>query len=175
MEKTANVTNRVANSSTELFNLEDIRPSGERVVFDLKDWLHEGLILQEKKFRHHVKSEDWTKYAGKHVAVTCSTDAIVPTWAFMAVVAELTPHARTVVLGDREVLEQELFRRELALIDWEDYVGKKVVIKGCSDVAVPDFAYGEVVRSLAPLAKLIMYGEPCSNVPVYKQRKQKAV
>lgn len=169
MENTEQVRNRMAQSKQEILDLEDLRPSGKRVVFDLKDWLFQGLIVREKDFKAHLKEENWQDYEGMHVAVLCSADAIVPTWAFMSVVAALTPHARTVVMGDLNTLEQEIFRRELAQVDWEEYVGKKVVIKGCSKEKVPDFVYGEAVRMLSPLAKLIRFGEPCSSMPVYKR------
>lgn len=171
MESGNEIVNRVAASALEVFDLEDLYVSGERVLIDIKDQLHEGVILREKPFREYIKSHDWSQYNGKLVAVTCSEDAIVPTWAYMLVATALAPFARTVVFGTLEDLEEKLFADALASVEWEAFRDAKVVIKGCSKVAVPVSAYMEATARMRAVASSIMYGEPCSTVPVYKKPK----
>ncbi len=164
------IVNRVANSRLITLNLEDHYHAGERVLYDIRHNLHQGLILKEKDFRHFIKEQDWQKYAGKNVAITCSAEAIVPTWAYMLLASVLAPYANLVVYGDLTALEQALFQQALNNINPEQYKDQRVVIKGCSKVEVPVYAYVELVRLLRPYAKSIMYGEPCSTVPIYKAR-----
>ena len=164
------IVNRVAKSNLITIDLEDFYDEGERVVLDIKDQLHQGMILREKDFREFVREHDWTLYEGKNVAITCSVDAIVPTWAFMLVATKLSPYARHFVLGGPEELERSLFEKALEVLDIDKYEDARVVIKGCSDLPVPESAYVELVRMLTPKVKSIMYGEPCSTVPVYKKR-----
>ena len=164
--------NKVANSSVITFDLEDLYPKGERVVYDVKQNLFQELILKEKDFRDFVKQHEWSQYKGKFVNVLCSVDAIVPMWAFMVVVSNIEPYAKKVVLGTKEELESELYRDIFNAYDWQQFEDKKVVIKGCSKIQIPNYVYGEVTRRLAPIAKLIMFGEACSSVPVYKKPKQ---
>jgi hypothetical protein len=140
-------------------------------VYDIKDNLFQELILREKEFRAFLKEHDWTAYTGKNVAITCSTDAIVPTWAYMLLTTYLQPYANMVVFGDLAALEMALYGQALLAINPEDYRDARVVIKGCSKVPVPTYAYVEIVRRLKPVAKSIMYGEPCSTVPIYKAPK----
>jgi len=163
------IINRVANSNLEVLNLEEYYHMGERVVFDLKNNLFEGLILKEKDFRSFIKEHDWTNYKDKNVSVTCSVDVVIPTWAFMLVASHLEPHANLVIFGDLAALEQALFQKALASIDREKYQDAKVIIKGCAGVPVPTYAYVEITRLLRPVAASIMYGEPCSTVPIYKK------
>ena len=170
MEK--EIINRVANSPIKTINLEDLYVSGERVLMDLKDNLHQGLILKEKDFRAFVKNHNWSVYQGKHVAVYCSVDAILPTWAYMLLATRLEPFAKTIVFGNLERLEEELFLTALKKINPEDYKDQKVVIKGCSKIHVPVSIYVEITRKLRPFASSIMYGEPCSTVPLYKKGKK---
>jgi len=165
------IVNRIANSSIATIDLEEFSPSGERVVFDLKDYLYMELVLKEQDFRKALKELDWSVYKDKYVAVHCSADAIVPTWAFMLVATYLDGLAATYVVGDKEALEQFLFHEALKNIRPEDFAGRPVVVKGCSDLPVPLFAYGEIVRLLKGVAKSIMFGEPCSTVPLYKRPK----
>lgn len=169
------IVNRVANSALISFDLEDIYPQGERVIYDLKENLYEGLILREKDFRAFVKEHDWSQYQGKNVAITCSADAIVPTWAYMLLTIHLEPFAQHIIFGSLEELENALFQKALAQINVEDFRDRKVVVKGCGDLPVPTFAYTEITRLLRPVARSIMYGEPCSTVPLYKQPKTKKV
>ncbi|GJM62186.1 DUF2480 family protein [Persicobacter diffluens] len=167
------IVNKVANSGLEQIDLETLRPEGERVLLDIKDQLFQGMILREKDFRDFVKATDWTQYQDKHVAITCSEDAIVPTWAFMLLTTRLNPFAHTIVFGDLEELETVIFRKALAHFDYKQFEDKMVVIKGCSDKAVPTSAYVELSHRLVPHAKGIMYGEPCSTVPIYKKPRKK--
>lgn len=165
------IINRVANSPIITIDLEQYYIPGERVVFDLQGYLFQGLVLKEKDYREALKNTDWEQYRGKFVAIYCSVDAIVPTWAYMLAMTYLDGIAEDVVMGDAESLEQHLFEKALRSIDPLDYEDRPVVIKGCSKVAVPLFAYGELVKLLKGSAKSIMYGEPCSTVPLYKKKK----
>lgn len=165
------IVNRVANSSLLTFDLEQLRVKGDRVVYDLKDVLFQGMILREKDFRDHVRDHEWSKYEGKLVAVTCTADAIVPTWAYMLVAVALKPFARRVCFGSLEDMEDTFFTEALNGVDWEQYRGARVVVKGCSDALVPVAAYVEATGRLAGVAASIMYGEPCSTVPIFKKPK----
>ncbi|QDH79108.1 DUF2480 family protein [Echinicola soli] len=166
------IVNRVANSPIVTIDLEEYYDQGtDRVLFDLKEFLFQELVLKEKDFRKSLKELDWEQYRGKYVAVDCTADAIVPTWAFMLAATYLAGVAKDVAVGSEEDLDRYLFQKALMAIDPAEYEGRPVVIKGCSKFPVPVFAYGEVVRLLKGSAKSIMYGEPCSTVPVYKRPK----
>ncbi len=164
------IINRVAESGLIEINLEDFYPKGERILIDVKDNLFQGLILKEKDFREFVKNNDWGRYKDKFVAITCSADAIVPTWAYMLIATSLQPFAKKFVFGDLKNLETVLFLESLSKINPEDFRDKKLVIKGCGNLPIPESAYVELTRILAPVAKSIMYGEPCSTVPVMKKK-----
>ena len=164
------IINKVAQSGLIEFNLEDYYPQGERVLFDIKKHLFQELILKEKDFRELMKQEDWTKYQDKLVALTCTADAIVPTWAYMLLATALQPFAKKIVFGDLKTLETILFNEALAAINPENYTDQRIVIKGCSNIPVPESAYVELTRILRPVAKSIMYGEACSTVPLYKKK-----
>ena len=168
--ETEEITNRVATSGIISFDLEDLYDRGERVLFDIKDNLFQGMILREKDFREFVKTHDWSQYSGKNVAVTCSADAIVPAWAYMLLANRLAPYAREVVFGDAEVLETVLFEKSLAKANFEQYRDQRIVLKGCGDIPVPTSAYVELTKRLTPIAKSLMFGEPCSTVPIYKRK-----
>jgi Protein of unknown function (DUF2480) len=165
------IINRVANSTLTTFNLEELAPSGELAEVDLKELLFQGLIVREKDLRNFIKVHDWKQYQKKNVAVYCSVDAVIPTWAYMLLSIALQPFANRVVFGDRQVLITQLFKEALDRVDWEKFRDAKVVIKGCSDVHVPESAYVEAASRLRPLAASILYGEPCSTVPLYKRPK----
>jgi len=167
MEK--EIINRVDQSGLTEINLEEFYPKGERVLIDVKENLFQGLILKEKDFREFVKNENWKKYVGKFVAITCSADAIVPTWAYMLIAAALQPFAQKFVFGDLKTLETILFNETLSKINPEDFRDKKLIVKGCGNVPVPESAYVEITRIFTPVAKSIMYGEACSTVPVMKR------
>ncbi|TRX62520.1 DUF2480 family protein [Fulvivirga sp. M361] len=166
------IVNRVASSSLVTLDLEEYYHRGERVLFDIKDWLFHELVLKEKEFRTYVKEHDWEQYNDKNVAIVCSADAIVPVWAFMLVATRLK-NAHHIVMGSLEALEQSLFQEALSKINIRDFEGGKVVIKGCGELPVPDSAYIELTRLLTPVVSSIMYGEPCSTVPIYKAPKKK--
>lgn len=167
------IVNRVANSALALFDLEEYYHPAERVLFDIKEYLFQEVLLREKDFRAFVKSYDWSEMKGKNVAIYCSSDAIVPAWAYMLLSSVITPYANMVVLGDLEALEQALYQEALSKVDWDQYMDAKVVLKGCGKVPVPTYAYVEATRILRGVASSIMYGEPCSTVPVYKRPKNK--
>ena len=170
MEK--EIINKVALSGIITIDLEEFYPQGERVLFDIKEHLFQGLILKEKDFREFVKNEDWSKYTDKYVALICSADAVVPTWAYMLLAVQLEPYTKKVVFGDLETLETILYNEILNKLNINDYKDARVVIKGCGHLPVPQAAYVEITRLLRPVAKSIMYGEACSMVPLYKQPKQ---
>ena len=167
------IINKVANSGLVTLDLEDYYHQGERVVYDLKDNLFMGLILKEKDFREFLKSHDWAQYAGKNVAITCTEDAIIPTWAYMLLTLQLEPHANAVVFGTLNDLEEKLYFDAIARIDVEAYRGVRVVVKGCSKHPVPTAAYVELTRKLQPVVQSLMFGEPCSTVPLFKKPKTK--
>ncbi len=163
------IINRVAKSPLITLDLEDYYSKHERVLYDIKDNLFMGLILKEKDFRDFLKTHDWSQYSNKNVAITCSEDAIVPTWAYMLLATYLAPHAATIVFGSLQELESKLFFDAIKTIDPEQFRDKKVVIKGCSKLPVPTAAYVEITNRLQPVVQSLMFGEPCSTVPVYKK------
>ncbi len=165
------IINKVALSGIITLDLEEFYPQGERVLFDIKDLLFQGLMLREKDFREFVKNEDWNKYKDKYVALICSADAIVPTWAYMLLATHLEPYAKKIVFGNLETLETILYNEILGKLNVNDYKDSRVVIKGCGHLPVPKAAYVEIARLLRPVAKSIMYGEACSTVPLYKKSK----
>jgi len=163
------LVNRVANSRISTIDLETFYPEGDVVPFDLTDYLFRGLILKEKDFREALKAHDWAQYTGKNLAVFCSADAIIPMWAYMLVAAHAAPFARDVFQGLPEQFAEFAFLKKIAALNPEDFAGQRLVIKGCSDKPVPPSAYLEITRRLQPVAASIMFGEPCSTVPVYKR------
>ena len=162
--------NKVSESGILTVDLEEYYPKDETIVFDLKDYLFMGLILKEKDFREALKNLDLTPYNGKNVALTCTADAIIPMWAYMLVSSYLQPVAKNVVFGNADFLHQTLFLKNIATINPENYTDKRVVIKGCGDLPVSENAYVAITQLLRPVAKSIMYGEPCSTVPIYKKK-----
>ncbi|HEU5291074.1 MAG TPA: DUF2480 family protein [Cyclobacteriaceae bacterium] len=170
MEQDNEIINRVSNSALITFDLETYYQEGDRVLLDIKDQLYEGLILKEKDFREFIKSNNWSSYQDKLVAVTCSTDAILPTWAFMLIAIALRPYAKRVELGSLDDLEEILFRETLSKVNWEQFRDAKVIVKGCSKVNVPPSAYVFTVSRLQPIVSSLMFGEACSTVPLYKRK-----
>lgn len=162
------IVNRVANSPLITIDLEEYYPNGGRILFDIKDWLFEGLILREKEFRTFVNTHDWTFYKNQFVALHCSSDAIIPGWAFMLVRLQLSGIAKQVVVGDLEALETTLYQTIISDLDLRFCENKPVIIKGCSNKPVPQNAYLFLIDKLQPIAKSIMYGEACSSVPLFK-------
>lgn len=164
------IVNKVAQSGLVSVDPASFSPQGERVLYDIKDNLFMELMLREKDFREFVKEHDWTQYAGKNIAITCTADAIVPTWAYMLLANRMAPYANEIVFGNLDTLETILFEKALKQLDVEQYRDKRVVIKGCGDVAVPNSAYIELTSRLTPVVKSLMFGEPCSTVPIYKRK-----
>lgn len=162
--------NRVAQSGLKTIDLEELYVPGDRVMFDIRPLLFQEQILREKEFREQLKQTNWTAFTGKFVAITCSTDAIIPTWAYMLIAINLQPFAQKIVFGSIEKLEEVLFFEQISKLDFAVYKDARVVIKGCSKIQVPVSAYVEITQRLRPLAKSIMYGEPCSTVPLYKSK-----
>ena len=162
--------NKVAESGLITIDPANWYPQEEIMLFDLKEHLFMVLILKEKEFREALKTTDWSIYQDKKVAVTCTADAIIPVWAWMLVAAYLQPVARDITMGDEKALRQMLFFKNLATISVDDYTDKRVVIKGCGETPIPDYVYLELTKLLRPVVKSIMYGEPCSTVPVFKKK-----
>lgn len=165
------IVNRVANSALMTLDLEEHFPAGQRLSLDLSQWLEQGFILREKEFRTQLQQHPWANYQNAFVALHCSTDAILPGWAYMLVTTHLADHAQKVVLGTLEDLELELFRDVIDGIDLSIYIDKPVIIKGCSDKQIPEQAYLYLTQKLLPISKSLMYGEACSSVPLYKRPK----
>lgn len=164
------ITNKVANSKLVTIDLEDFYPEGERVLIDIKQWLFAGQILKEKDFRTSVKNHDWAFYQNKFVALTCSADAVIPSWAYLLITVSLSPYAKNIVVGDLEQLEAAIFQEVIKNIATENYVEKPVIIKGCSNKFIPPTAYTQLIAHLLPVVRSLMYGEACSNVPLYKNK-----
>lgn len=164
------IINRVANSKLVTINLEDFYPEGKRVLFDIKDWLYEGLVLREKDFRENARSFNWAQYQNCYVALTCSTEATIPAWAFMLLVVYLEPFVEKAIIGDLEALETSIYQDILNQLDTSIYKDKPVIIKGCSHKPVPANAYVMLISKLKPIAGSVMYGEACSSVPLFKKR-----
>ena len=164
------IVNKIANSGLITLNLEAYLPKEQSAIFDLKDHLFMGLILKEKDFREALKSFDWSVYQDKNVAVYCSVDAIIPAWAFMLVAAYLQPIANDVFVGTESEMQKHVLIKNISSIDADQFAGQRIVVKGCGDAVIEGFAYAEITKKLLPVVKSIMYGEPCSTVPVYKSK-----
>ena len=163
------ITNKVAESGIVTIDPADFYVKGERVLLDIKPLLYEELILREKDFREFIKTNNWSAYREKFVAITCTNDSIIPVWAYMLLASALEPFAGKIVFGDLNTLETELFKSKIAQFNPENFRNQRIVIKGCGDIAVPPSVYMELTRMLKPFVKSIMYGEPCSTVPIYKK------
>ncbi len=164
------IINKVAASALEELNLEDYFPKEEIVTFDLKPYLFMELILKEKDFREALHQTDWSVYEGKVAAVTCTADAIIPMWAYMLVASYLQPVAEEVIFGDNNAALKELFIKKISTIDINQFADKRIVVKGCGNLPVGEYAYLEITKVLRPVAKSIMYGEACSTVPIFKKK-----
>ena len=164
------ILNKVAVSSLETIDLAGFYPGEEIVVFDLKPYLFMELILKEKDFREALLHTDWTPYLHKIAAVTCSADAVIPMWAYMLVASYLQPVATEIILGDEKTAIRQILLKRMDSLDVEAYKDKRVVVKGCGDLPIGEYAYMEITKKLRPVAKSIMYGEPCSTVPIYKRK-----
>ncbi len=164
------IINRVSNSKLVTINLEDYYPQGKRVLFDIKDWLFEGFVLREKDFREKAQQFDWSQFKDHYVALTCSSDAIIPAWAFILLNIHLDPFVKKTVIGNLELLETSIYQDVLNTLDISEFSNKPIIIKGCSKKPVPQNAYIMLASKLKPIAQSIMYGEACSSVPLYKKK-----
>ncbi|MEZ4793782.1 MAG: DUF2480 family protein [Gelidibacter sp.] len=164
------IINRVANSKLVVVDLEDYYPKAKRTVLDLKDWLYEELVLREKDFRERAAEHDWSQYQDNFVALTCTSDAIVPAWAFMFLTMQLQPYTKKVIIGSLEQLETSIYQDIIQNLDVQPFTDKSLIIKGCSNKPVPANAYILLSEKLRPVAKSIMYGEACSSVPLFKRK-----
>lgn len=165
------IINRIASSKLITIDLEDFYPQRERIVFDIKDWLYEGLILREKDFRTQVKSHDWSQYQNSYIALTCSTDAIIPSWAYLLLTAQLSEYTSKVVVGNLELLETAIYQEIISSLDISEYKDKPIIIKGCANKPIPPSAYTLLIEKIQPVAKTVMFGEACSTVPLYKKKR----
>jgi hypothetical protein len=164
------IINKVSNSALITFDLEEYYEAGDRTLLDITDQLYQGLILKEKDFREFIKTHNWSAYQDKFVAITCSADAIIPTWAYMLVAIALRPFAKRIEFGTLDNLDEKLFQDALSKVDWDQFRNAKVVVKGCSKVNVPVSAYVFTVSKLQPIVSSLMFGEACSTVPLYKRK-----
>lgn len=167
MEQT--IVNKVAQSQLITLNLEDFFPN-DLVIFDLKDFLYMELVLKEKEFREALKQYDWNQFENKTVGITCTVDAIIPLWAYMLVASYLQPYTEKVFSGSEEDITQQALLKKISETDFQSYENKRIVLKGCGDRSIAAYAYVEVTKKLLPFVKSIMYGEPCSTVPVFKRK-----
>ena len=163
------IVNKVAQSGIVTIDLEEFYDNTPRVLFDIKPLLFQELILKEKDFREYIKTHNWGQYKDSYVALTCTADAIVPTWAYMLLTLSLRPIAKKIVYGSLEVLETVLFEDKINTLDITPFKDARIVIKGCGEKPVPIAAFVALTEKLKPVAKSIMYGEPCSTVPVFKK------
>jgi hypothetical protein len=164
------IVNKVTASGLITLDLEEYYPKEEILVFDLKPHLFMQLILKEKDFRTALQQLDWSIYQDKIVAVTCTADAIIPMWAYMLIATYLQPISRDIIFGNEQAVRQQLFIQNIAAIEASDYADQRVVVKGCGDLPIGEYAYLEITKKLRPVAKSIMYGEPCSTVPIFKKK-----
>ncbi|MEO6730109.1 MAG: DUF2480 family protein [Ferruginibacter sp.] len=164
------IINKVTESSIVTLDLEEYLSKEDIVLFDLKDYLFMGQILKEKDFREALKCLDLSVYTNLAVAVTCSADAVIPVWAYMLVASYLQPVAKDILFGTKEDLKNKLLLKNISNLNVSDFADKRVVIKGCGEFPVGEAAYLEATKLLRPVAKSIMYGEPCSTVPIFKKK-----
>jgi hypothetical protein len=164
------IINKVALSPLVTLDLEELYPRDAFELFDLKDHLFKGMILKEKDFRSALQETDWTKFSNTIVSVFCSADAIIPVWAYMLVATYLQPVAKDIVFGNQEQALKQIFLKNIQALPLVDFTDKRVVVKGCGNLPVGAFAYLEITKRLTPVVKSIMYGEPCSTVPIYKKK-----
>lgn len=163
------IVNRVANSQLKTIDLEDFYPKGERTIIDIKNWLFHEQILKETDFREHLKNHDWSQYKNHFVALSCSSDAIIPSWAYMLITTYISPFAKKIIVGNLAALETSVFQELIANFNVEEFAEKPVIIKGCSSKPIPETAYVQLVEKLQPVVKSIMFGEACSTVPLFKK------
>jgi len=167
------IVNRVANSKLVTIDLDSLYPKGERIVLDISQWLFQGLIVREKEFRNHLKEHDWEQYKDSYVILNCSTDAIIPGWAYLLITTYLQPYAKLIVQGSQENLDNHLMTKVINELDLNDYQDRPVIIAGCTDNPIPESSFLLLLQKLMPIASNIMYGEACSSVPLFRNRKRR--
>ena len=167
----AEIVNRVANSKLKTIDLEDFYPEGKRVIFDIKPWLFQELILKEKDFRAAMDAYDWGTLKDTYIALTCSSDAIIPSWAYLLIATKAAPYAKKIIVGDLKMLETTIFQEIIHQFSLEDYRDTPVIIKGCSNKPIPESAYTQLIEKLWPLVNSLSFGEACSTVPLFKKKK----
>lgn len=168
MDDNFEIKNKVADSGLVNFDISTLVPKGERTGIDLKNFLSEGDILKEKDFREKVANVDPDLYKDQYVYIFNSTESIVPLWSYFLITAKITGAAKKIVYGNREDLEVLLMHNAIETYDFTELIGKRVLVKGCTDQYIPENAYIELVEQLKPIVKSLMFGEACSNVPVFK-------
>jgi hypothetical protein len=164
--------NKVAESGLISFNLEDFYPKNDVLVFDLKDFLFMGLILKEKDYRTALQNLDWEKYRNQNVTITCSADAVIPMWANMLAASYLQNVTTNIFFGNEQTAKEKILLKEIDAINANDYKDLRIIVKGCGDIAMPESAYVEITNKLRPVVKSLMFGEPCSTVPIYKRKEK---
>ncbi|MCF6348147.1 MAG: DUF2480 family protein [Flavobacteriaceae bacterium] len=165
------IVNRVASSKLMTIDLEEFYPIGKRIVIDISKWLFEGIILKEKDFRESIEDHNWSQYKDTYVALSCLTDAIIPSWAYLLITTKLSQFAKKIVVGDLDLLEIIIFQEIISNLEIDTYKDKPVIIKGCSNKPIPETVLVQLIEKLQPVAKSIMFGEACSTVPLYKAKK----
>ena len=163
------IENKIANSGLITLDLEKLIPQNI-VFFDIKEYLFRGLIVKEKDFREALKHIEWSQYQDKHAGILCSSDAIIPMWAYMLITMYLQPFALSVHVGDENTVKEQLLLKAIELLNTDDYKNEKIIIKGCSDITLSGAAFAAITQKLLPVVKSLMYGEACSTVPVYKRK-----
>ncbi|MBP9600241.1 MAG: DUF2480 family protein [Lutibacter sp.] len=164
------IVNRVAGSILKTIDLEDYYPTGIRTVIDIKQWLFHELILKESDFREYLKNHDWSQYDQHFVALTCSADAIIPSWAYMLITTYISPFAKKTVVGSISNLETAIYQEIIQNLNLDAFIDKPIIIKGCANKPIPETAYIHLIERLQPVVKSIMFGEACSTVPLFKKK-----
>lgn len=164
------IVNKVAKSPLITLDLEEFYPEGKRIMFDLKDFLFQELILKEKDFRDQLKNHNWEQYKDAYVVLNCTSDAIIPGWAYLLVATYLEPFVKKMTQGNLKDLEVAIFQDLISKMDISEFENKKIMIKGCSKKSIPQSAYVQLIEKIQPVANSLMYGEACSTVPLMKKR-----
>ena len=162
------IINKISESGLITLDMKSFKGSQKRIVIDIKNWLFNGMVLKEKIFREHLKNENWSQYKNTFVALNCSADTIVPVWSYILITKYLKPHAKCVILGDKKSLEKKIFEVNIDNLDLAEFKNKRVLLKGCTDIYIPDESYVHISNKLMGTVKSLMFGEACSNVPIFK-------
>ena len=162
------IRNKIAESGLITLDMRSFKGSQKRIVIDIKNWLFEGMVLKEKMFREYLKNENWSQYKNTFVALNCSADTIVPIWAYMLITKYLKPYPKSIVFGDWKSLEKKIFEVNIDNLNLAEFKNKRVLLKGCTDIYIPDESYVQISNKLMSTVKSLMFGEACSNVPIFK-------